>query len=49
MTEIYSFRVDVDGYYLVDHLVDRKTAAVAFQIFVDAALSTGKEATIVEL
>jgi len=48
MTEIYNFRVDDDGYYLVDHLVDRKTAATALQIFVDAALSTGKEAKIVE-
>ena len=48
MIEIYNFRVDDNGYYLVDHLVDRKTAATALQIFVDAALSTGREATIIE-
>jgi hypothetical protein len=48
MREIYNFRVDEDGYYLVDHLIDRATAAKALQIFVDAALSTNQSVTIVE-
>jgi hypothetical protein len=48
MREIYNFRVEEDGYYLVDHLVDRATAAVALQIFVDAALSCGQAVTIAE-
>jgi hypothetical protein len=48
MWEIYSYRVEEDGYYLVDHLVDRATAAVALRAFVDAALSTGESVTIIE-
>jgi len=48
MVEIYNYRIDKDGYYLVDHLVDRRIAAVALQLFVDAALSTGETAEIVE-
>jgi hypothetical protein len=47
--EIYNFRVDADGYYLIDHLVDRATSALALQIFVDAALSTSDRVTIVKL
>lgn len=48
MREIYNFRVDEDGYYLIDHLVDRSTAAVALQLFLDAALSTNDSVTVVE-
>jgi hypothetical protein len=48
MREIYNFRVDTDGYYLVDHLVDRSTAAVALQVFVDAALLSAQAVEIVE-
>ncbi len=49
MREIYNFRVDADGYYLIDHLLDRSTTAVALQIFVDAALSSDDSVTITEL
>jgi hypothetical protein len=48
MCEIYNYRVDEDGYYLVDHLVDRPTAAVALQLFLDAALSSEQDVTVVE-
>jgi hypothetical protein len=48
MREIYNYKVEADGYYLVDHLVDRSTAAAALQIFVDAALSTEQTVTIIE-
>jgi hypothetical protein len=48
MREIYNFRVDPDGYYLIDQWVDRRTAAVALQIFVDAALSGGGIVTVEE-
>lgn len=48
MREIYNYKVEDDGYYLVDHLVDRATAATALQIFIDAALSTEQTVTIIE-
>ena len=48
LREIYNFSVEKDGYYLVDHLTDRATAASALQIFVDAALSTDQTVSIVE-
>lgn len=46
--EIYNYRVEVDGYYLVDHLVDRRVAAQALQIFIDAALSSSNSVAIQE-
>ena len=46
--EIYNYSVEDDGYYLIDHLVDRSIAAIALQIFVDAALSTDQNVTIIE-
>ncbi len=48
MHEIYNFRVEADGYYLVDHLVERATAAIALQLFVDAALSSDESVEIIE-
>lgn len=39
LTEIYNYKVEADGFYFVDHLVDTKTASMAFRIFIDAALS----------
>ena len=49
MREIYNYRIEKDGYYFIDQMVDRKVAAVAFQLLVDAALSTSKSITVVEL
>lgn len=48
MREIYNFRVEDDGYYLIDHLVDRSVAAEALLVFIDAALSTQQTLTISE-
>jgi hypothetical protein len=48
MREIYNYRVEDDGYYFIDHLLDRSTAAAALQIFIDAALSTGQGVAIIE-
>jgi len=48
MQEIYNYRVEEDGYYLVDHLVDRSVAAAVLQVFLDAALSTGQSVTVIE-
>jgi hypothetical protein len=49
MKELYNYSVHEDGYYFVDHLVDRKVAAIGLQMFLDAALSTGEAVTVVEL
>jgi len=46
MVEIYNYRVEDDGYYFIDHLVARKTAAVGLQVFIDAALSSANSVTI---
>ena len=48
MQELYNYRVDEDGYYLVDHLIDRSVAATALQVFLDAALSTTESVAIIE-
>lgn len=49
MKELYNYSVHEDGYYLIDHLIDRTVAASALQLFLDAALSTGEAVTVVEL
>jgi len=46
MVEIYNYRVEDDGYYFIDHLVDRRTSAIGFQVFLDAALSSADSVTI---
>ena len=48
MQELYNFRVDDDGYYVIDHLIDRSVAATALQVFLDAALSGSESVTIIE-
>lgn len=49
MKELYNYRVDDDGYYLVDRLIDRSVAATALQVFLDAALSSAESVTIIQL
>lgn len=48
MQELYNYRVDDDGYYFVDHLIDRSVAAAGLLVFLDAALSTCQTVTIIE-
>ena len=48
MTEIYNYKVERDGFYFVDHLVDEKVASVAFKRFVDEALRHSSSVEIVE-
>jgi hypothetical protein len=48
LTEIYNYKVEPDGFYVIDHLVDTKTAAVALRIFIDAALSSNQTIEISE-
>ena len=48
MTEIYNFRIEHDGFYFVDHLVNDQVASIAFKRFVNEALSHGGSVVIVE-
>jgi hypothetical protein len=49
LTEIYNYKVEADGFYFIDHLVDTNTASVALRIFIDAALSNNQTVEISEL
>ena len=49
MQEIYNYRVEDDGYYVIDHLIDRSTASSALVIFLDAALSSDQSVTVTEV
>ncbi|MBK1884035.1 hypothetical protein JIN85_16570 [Luteolibacter pohnpeiensis] len=48
LQEIYNYRIDNDGYYLIDHFVNRSVAAQALQLFLDAALSSSDSVSIEE-
>ncbi len=48
MTEIYNFRIEQDGFYFVDHLVNDQVAAIAFKRFINEALRHGGSVQIVE-
>ncbi len=39
MREIYNYRIDMDGYYLVDRGINGRVTAVALKLLVDAALT----------
>ena len=47
-TEIYNFKIEQDGFYFVDHLVNNEVASVAFRLFVNEALSHAESVEIVE-
>ena len=49
LAEIYNYKIESDGFYFVDRLVDTKTASVALRIFIDAALSSSQTVEILEL
>lgn len=48
MQEIYNYRIEADGFYFIDHLVNKDTAAVAFKRFVDEALAQSESVQITE-
>jgi hypothetical protein len=48
LTEIYNYKVEADGFYFIDHLVDTETASVALRIFIDAALGSNQSVEILE-
>ena len=49
MREIYNYRIETDGYYLVDRGIEPQVAAVALKLFVDAALSKAQTVEISQL
>ena len=49
MTEIYNYAVKDYGFYLLDNLIDQKTAGEAMKIFIDEALKYSKSIEVVEL
>jgi hypothetical protein len=48
MTEIYNYKIEEDGFYFIDHLVDDKVAAVAFKQFVDESLRLSEQVQLIE-
>lgn len=48
MAEIYNYAIEPDGFYFVDHLVNRDVAAVALRLFIDEALSHSEAIQIFE-
>ena len=46
--EIYNYAIEADGFYFVDHLVDREVAAVALRNFLDEALGLAHSVEVVE-
>lgn len=40
LSEIYNYKIEANGFYFIDHLVDTKTASVALRLFIDAGLSS---------
>jgi hypothetical protein len=49
MVEVYNYRIEPDGYYFVDRLVDQVVASKALKVFIDAALSQNESISIKEL
>ena len=48
LAEIYNYKVEADGFYFVDNLVDSKTASVALRVFIDGALASNQTIEISE-
>jgi hypothetical protein len=49
MAEIYNYAIEPDGFYFIDHLVDKHTSSIALRTFIDAALSVSESIRITEL
>jgi hypothetical protein len=48
MTEIYNYKIEGDGFYFIDHLVNEGVAAVAFKQFVNEALKLSNQVQLIE-
>ncbi|WP_238707578.1 hypothetical protein [Comamonas testosteroni] len=49
MDEIYSYAIEPDGFYFIDHLADRTVAAVALQSLLDEALGLNDAVELTQL
>lgn len=49
LAEIYNYKIESDGFYFIDNLVDSMTASLALRIFIDGALSANDVIEISEL
>jgi hypothetical protein len=49
MTEIYNYKVEKDGFYFIDNLVDQGVAGHAMKRFIDEALAHSDSVRIREL
>ena len=46
MSEIYNYRIEKDGFYFIDSLIDTTVASEAFRLFVDETLKYSKSIEI---
>jgi hypothetical protein len=49
MTEIYGYKIEEDGFYFIDQLVDKNVASTALRAFIDEALLHTQSVQITEL
>lgn len=49
MSEIYNNRIEKDGFYFADSLVDTTVASAAFRLFVDEALKFSSSIEVTKL
>lgn len=49
MGEVYNCALEADGFYFIDHLVDRTVAAIALQSLLDEALRFTDAIELIEL
>ena len=49
MSEIYNYRIEDDGVYFIDQLVDQETSSVALRKFIDEALTSSELVEIIKL
>jgi hypothetical protein len=48
MAEIYNYKIERDGFYFIDHLVNDSVASVAFRQFINEALSLSEKVEVLE-
>jgi hypothetical protein len=48
LAEIYNYKIESDGFYFIDQLVDTNTASIALRMFIDTALGTNQTIEISE-
>lgn len=49
MLEIYNYSIEPDGFYFIDHLVDKTTSSLALRSIIDAALAVSPSVNITEI